>query len=243
MGRAIVTALAEHAKLTGVWERPTALGVGAPYFDNETLTLHGSPEPLAGEVDVVIDFTAPAATVQHAEWCAANGVGMVIGTTGLSDADLAALDTHAASIPIVQAPNMSVGVNALCALIDQAARMLGGDYDIEIIEAHHRHKKDAPSGTALRLLQVLLDARGGDPVFERHGDIGARKPDEIGVQTVRGGDVVGEHTVFFFGEGERLELTHRATDRGIFAAGAVRAATWVAGRKAGRYSMADVLLG
>src|SRR5690606_20318421 len=151
----------------------------------------------------------------------------------------AELASHAQAIPLVFAPNMSVGVNLLFNLAALAARTLGDDYDVEIVEAHHRHKKDAPSGTALRLAEVVADALGRDlgqvANYGRHGNIGARPPGEIGIQTVRGGDVVGEHTVHFFGEGERIELTHKASSRGAFAHGAVRAAIWTAGRKPGLY--------
>ena len=137
---------------------------------------------------------------------------------------------------------MSVGVNVLCELVNQATRMLGPGWDLEVVETHHRNKKDAPSGTAMRLFDVLKNARDGSHgVFERHGMIGARTESEIGVQTLRGGDVVGEHTVFYFGNGERIELTHRATDRAIFARGAVRAAMWLSNQTPGFYSMGDVL--
>jgi 4-hydroxy-tetrahydrodipicolinate reductase len=195
-------------------------------------------------LDVVIDFTSPEATMKHAVWCAENAVALVVGTTGLSSEDLRGLDEVSKRIPVVQAPNMSVGVNVLCTLVEQAAEMLGESFDLEIVETHHRHKTDAPSGTALRLLDVVQRVRPeGLARFERHGDIGPRGQQEIGVQTLRGGDVVGDHTVFLFGSGERLELTHRATDRSIFAAGAVRAAQWAVQQPAGRYTMRDVLLG
>jgi 4-hydroxy-tetrahydrodipicolinate reductase len=148
-------------------------------------------------------------------------------------------------VPILLSPNMSVGVNALFALVRRAARILGDAYDVEIVEMHHKRKKDAPSGTAMRLAEVAAEALSRDPAkdlaFARHGMIGERPPREIGVQTLRGGDVVGEHTVYFAGEGERLELTHRATSRDQFGRGAVRAAAWLAGKPAGLYDMADVL--
>ena len=245
MGRAIAAEVeaCPEASLAGVWERPGSVGVGKVYPDSG-LMLASGPERLADSLDVVIDFTAPAATRAHARWCASHGVALVVGTTGLEPADHAVLDDASRSIPVVQAPNMSVGVNVLCAVVELAARLAGDAFDLEIVEAHHRLKKDAPSGTALRLLEVLESVRtDAEAVFERHGQIGARASNEIGVQTLRGGDVVGEHTVYLYGLGERLELTHRATDRRIFAAGAVRAALWLRGRPAGRYTMADVLAG
>jgi 4-hydroxy-tetrahydrodipicolinate reductase len=244
MGRALVAELSGHSNLSlsGVWERHGALGTGAKYIDEPSLVLHSGPQGLQGTVDVAIDFTTRAATLAHAAWCAEHGVALVVGTTGLSDADLEALDQAALKVAVVQAPNMSVGVNAMLALVADAARMLGSDYDLEIVETHHRHKRDAPSGTALGLLAALQSARAEtQPVFERYGDVGPRTDEEIGVQTLRGGDVVGEHTVFFLGSGEQIEITHRATDRGIFAAGAVRAAAWAAKQAPGRYTMQDVL--
>ncbi|MFT5433991.1 MAG: 4-hydroxy-tetrahydrodipicolinate reductase [Myxococcota bacterium] len=248
MGRAIVSAVnsSESATLGGVWERPGFEGWAAPFTKDGGLTLETGPEALVGAIDVVIDFTAPAATVRHAEWCAANGVAFVTGTTGLSADDTAQLAVAAESVAVVVAANMSVGVNVLAALVEQAARMLGSQFDLEVVETHHRKKRDAPSGTALRLVEALQAGRTGKdgpltPVFERYGDIGPRTADEIGVQTLRGGDVVGEHTVFYYGDGERIELTHRATDRGVFASGAVRAALWAAGQSSGYFSMADVL--
>ena len=200
---------------------------------------------LASGADVVVDFTSSEASAAHAEACARAGAAHVIGSTGFSREARARVEAAATRIPVVLSPNMSVGVNVLFALVREAARTLGDAYDVEVVEMHHRKKKDAPSGTALRLAEVAAEALGRDPArdlaFARHGMIGERPPREIGVQTLRGGDVVGEHTVFFAGEGERLELTHRATSRDQFARGAVRAARWVVGRPAGLYDMADVL--
>lgn len=244
MGRAIVSALeaAPDMVLGGVWERPGFDGFGAPFAGAANLVLEAGPEALVDALDVVIDFTAPAATERHARWCAEQGVALVVGTTGLDDDNLGVLRQASTRVPLLQAPNMSVGVNVLLDLVEQAARMLGPDFDLELVETHHKRKRDAPSGTALRLLEALQSGRPGmRPVFERYGDVGPRTPDEIGVQTLRGGDVVGEHTVFYYGDGERIELTHRATDRGIFAAGAVRAARWVVAQPAGYYSMGDAL--
>ncbi len=202
-------------------------------------------EALAGGADVVIDFTAPSASLHHAAVCAKRNVALVVGTTGFSAQAKAELAGHAREIPVLMAPNMSVGVNVLSRLVAEAARALGPSYEVEIVELHHRGKEDAPSGTALHLAQAAAEALGLDPqsaaVYERHGDIGPRKPGTIGMQTLRGGDVIGDHTVYFLADGERLELTHRATSRDNFARGAVRAARFLAGKPKGLYDMRDVL--
>jgi 4-hydroxy-tetrahydrodipicolinate reductase len=202
-------------------------------------------EALAPGADVVIDFTSFEASAAHAEVCARQRVALVIGSTGFTREARARVEAAAARIPIVLSPNMSVGVNVLFALVRDAARALGEAYDVEIVEMHHKKKKDAPSGTAVRLAEVAADALGRDPsrdlAYARHGMIGERPAREIGVQTLRGGDVVGEHTIYFAGEGERLELTHRATSRDQFARGAVRAARWIVSQPPGLYDMADVL--
>jgi len=199
---------------------------------------------LAG-ADVVVDFTSHDASAGNAEVCAAKGVPIVIGSTGFAPEAKARVAGAARKIPVVLSPNMSVGVNVLFELVRQAAKVLGDGYDVEIVEIHHKKKRDAPSGTAVRLGEVAAEALGRDPkdalAYARHGILGERPPWQIGVQTLRGGDVVGEHTVFFCGEGERLELTHRATSREQFARGALRAARWIAGKPAGLYDMADVL--
>jgi len=199
---------------------------------------------LAG-ADVVVDFTSAEASARHAEACAERGVALVIGSTGFTPEAKARVAAAARGIPVVLSPNMSVGVNVLFELVRQAAKVLGDDYDVEIVELHHKKKRDAPSGTAMRLGELAAEALGRDPkdalAFSRHGIIGERPPWQIGVQTLRGGDAVGEHTVFFCGEGERLELTHRATSRDQFARGAVRAAQWIVGRPAGVHDMAEVL--
>ena len=170
---------------------------------------------------------------------------MVIGTTGLSAADKEKIAAAGKSIPIVFTPNFSMGVNVMLKLIADAAKLLGPGYDIEIVETHHRLKRDAPSGTALRLAEAVADASGRDLAktarYDRHGDIGPRTDAEIGVQTLRGGDVFGDHTVFFLGQGDRVEITHRASSRDTFAHGAVRAALWLAGKPAGLFDMQDVL--
>lgn len=195
--------------------------------------------------DAVIDFTVPAATKAHAEFAAAAGKALIIGTTGLGDDVNGVIAAAAKKAVIVQAPNFSVGVNVLLALTEKLAGTLGADYDIDILEMHHRHKVDAPSGTALGLGAAA--AKGRKVALKdvartvRDGQVGARPSGEIGFATLRGGDVVGDHSVIFAGDGERVELTHKASSREIFAKGAVRAALWCAGKKPGLYSMRDVL--
>ncbi len=244
-----LVAATEGLALAGGIERPgAAVGqdvgavagagpVGVAVVDDLAKALSGA--------DVVVDFTSHEASARHAEACAARGVALVIGSTGFTPEAKARVAAAAGRIPVVLSPNMSVGVNVLFELVRQAAQVLGDAYDVEIVELHHKKKRDAPSGTAVRLGEVAAEALGRDPkdalAFSRHGIIGERPPWQIGVQTLRGGDVVGEHTVYFCGEGERLELTHRATSRDQFARGAVRAAQWVVGRPAGLYDMADVL--
>ena len=191
--------------------------------------------------DVVIDFSAPAALVEAAAVCASAGVAIVSGTTGLDDAAKRALDDAAKRCAVLWEPNMSVGVHVLSSLVAQALAALGPSFDVEVVETHHRAKVDAPSGTAIRLGDVVKEARHGHYVHGREGRPGARKPDEIGMHALRGGDVIGDHTVFFFGDGERLELTHRASSRDLFAHGAVRAARWIAGKPPGRYRLGDIL--
>ncbi|MDI1248245.1 MAG: 4-hydroxy-tetrahydrodipicolinate reductase [Lacunisphaera sp.] len=194
--------------------------------------------------DVIIDFSSHQATAKVLEVAAAHQKAVVIGTTGHAADEKKHLLALAAQVPCVWAGNYSVGVNLLYALTQRAARVLGSDYDAEVIEMHHRFKKDAPSGTAARLLEIILEERklGADALRHgRSGITGERQPTEVGVHALRGGDVVGEHTVMFAGLGERLELTHKATDRAIFARGALRAAAWVASQQPGVYDMQDVL--
>lgn len=202
-------------------------------------------EEFLSNVEVVIDFSIASATSKLLPLCAGQRIPMVIGTTGLDAATRAGLERAAERVPIVFAPNYSQGVNALYFLAARATELLGPTFDAEIIEIHHRHKVDAPSGTAVRLGEVVAEAKRLDPEravsHGRSGQVGARPLEEIGVMALRGGDVVGEHTVYLVGEGERIELTHRATDRSIFARGAVRAAHWVVDRPAGLYDMADVM--
>lgn len=202
-------------------------------------------EPVIDQGDVIIDFTFHKSTMEFARLAARHKTAMVIGTTGLQPDELEELHELAVNFACVQAPNMSICVNVLFKLVKKTAAILGDDYDVEIVEAHHKHKKDAPSGTALKLGEMAAEARGrklGDVgVFERNGIIGERKDTEIGIQTIRAADIVGEHTVYFAGPGERIELAHRAHSRDHFAKGAATAAAWVNGKAPGVYSMFDVL--
>ena len=253
MGRSIVKVLVEDkgATLVSAIDRGghSALGqdasVLAGLHEPIGVVLTSSLESALERAEVVIDFSLPDAARSLFQACTARRVAAVVGTTGLDAASRNALDALCKVAPVVVAPNFSVGVNALWALAAQAVRVLGPDYDIEIVETHHRHKLDAPSGTAVRLTEVVAQARGIDPSSAvragRSGQVGARKPDEIGVHALRGGDVVGDHTLYLIGPGERIELTHRAHSREIFALGAVRAAHFVVGRPPGLYEMADVL--
>jgi 4-hydroxy-tetrahydrodipicolinate reductase len=251
VGKAIVRAVAEakEATLVAAIERSDF-----PYLAADAAQLAGLPaagvrfaaeRPSKGEADVWIDFSFPAVTLANVEAAKAAGAAMVIGTTGLSAADKEKIAAAAREIPIVQSPNMSVGVNVMLKLVADAARVLGPSYDIEIVETHHRAKRDAPSGTALRLGEAAAEGASRNFAavarFERHGDVGPRTDTEIGMQTQRGGDVVGDHTVYFLGQGDRIELTHRASSRDTFAHGAVRAALWLAGRGSGLFDMRDVL--
>ncbi|HVR62114.1 MAG TPA: 4-hydroxy-tetrahydrodipicolinate reductase [Polyangia bacterium] len=251
MGRAIVRAIAANpsARLVAAVERAGAPSLGqdaglvAGVSATKVLIQEGLPH--RGVAQVWVDFSVPAASLAAAETAAIGGVAMVIGTTGLSPAQKADLAAAARAVPIVFAANTSVGVNVLLKTVGDVARALGPGYDLEIVEAHHRNKRDAPSGTALRLAEALAEATkrdlGATARYDRHGEIGPRTDAEIGIQTVRGGDVVGDHTVFFLGNGERIEITHRATSRDTFAHGAVRAALWVEGQKPGLYDFRDVL--
>ncbi|ROH85507.1 4-hydroxy-tetrahydrodipicolinate reductase [Pseudomethylobacillus aquaticus] len=208
------------------------------------LVTHDIAAALEG-ADVLVDFTRPEASLQYLEACRAAGVGMVIGTTGFTAEQKQAIHAAARAIPVVFAPNMSVGVTLLISLVQSAARVLADGYDVEIIEAHHRHKVDAPSGTALRLGEAAASALGRDlascAVYGREGVTGERDANTIGFATVRGGDVVGDHTVLFAGVGERVELTHKASSRATFALGALRAAKFLAQHQSGVYDMQDVL--
>lgn len=253
MGRMLTATVleTEGAQLAGGTERPDSpllgrdMGELAGTGQAAGVALTGDAPALFQAADVVIDFTQPDATVGHAALATQAGAAMVIGTTGMSADQQAAIDAAAAAVPIVQAGNMSLGVNLLVGLAEQVAASLGIDYDIEVVEMHHKHKVDAPSGTALMLGKAAAQGRGidheGAAVYSREGHTGPRPEGSIGYATLRGGDVVGDHTVIFAGPGERIELSHKAANRGIFARGAVRAALWCARREPGKYSMRDVL--
>ncbi|TDO98181.1 4-hydroxy-tetrahydrodipicolinate reductase [Marinomonas balearica] len=209
------------------------------------VSLVDSLENCKSDFDVLIDFTSPALTMENVEFCSKNNKAIVIGTTGLSDEQKDVLDSASNKAPIVFAPNMSVGVNLTLKLLATAAKILGDEYDVEIVEAHHRHKVDSPSGTALKMGEVVAEALGRDlkecAVYGREGQIGPRTQKEIGFETIRAGDVVGDHSVWFATEGERIEIVHKASSRMTFAKGAVRAASWLAGKENGLYDMQDVL--
>lgn len=220
--------------------------------DSETrvsagVDLGDSLEDALAKSDVVIDFTLPSFTNELIEDSVEAGKAIVMGTTGHDDSQLSLIKEASKTIPIVHAPNYSVGVNTLFWLTRKATEVLGKDFDLEVVEMHHRHKKDSPSGTARRLAEILAEVRGlsydDDCKHGRFGDVGARTTDEIGVHAIRGGDVVGDHTVVYAGDGERVELTHKASSRLTFAMGAVRAAKWIASQnlKNGLYDMQDVL--
>ncbi|PMR75958.1 4-hydroxy-tetrahydrodipicolinate reductase [Billgrantia endophytica] len=253
MGRTLVNAVQQDAgaSLAGGIVEPGSSLAGADIGELAGLGKLGvaavdSLEAIVDDFDVLIDFTTPRVTLNNLAACAKHGKGIVIGTTGLDDEELAALDAYRDKLPLVFAPNMSVGVNLTLKLLATAARALGDEgYDIEVIEAHHRHKVDSPSGTALKMGDVVAESLGRTlkehGVFAREGQCGPRTDKEIGFATVRAGDIVGEHTVMFATEGERIEITHKASSRMTFAKGAVRAARWVAGQGNGRYDMQDVL--
>ncbi len=236
---AVATARADDHEVLG---RDASLLAGLPPGN---VVVADSLESRVDDFDVLIDFTTPEATLGHLAVCLAAERGIVIGTTGFSDSQKRQIRDAAKKIPIVLAPNFSVGVNLVCKLLAEAARVLGDEVDIEIIEAHHRFKKDAPSGTALRMGEVVAGALGRDlqevAVYGREGMDEERDRQTIGFATIRAGDVVGEHTVLFAGMGERVEITHKASNRMTFARGAVRAAAWLEGRSPGLYDMEDVL--
>ncbi len=251
MGRMLVRAVSEAKgmELVGATERPGSEYIGRDAGEvaaietlgvaivNDINAIHGA--------DVIIDFTAPEATLAHARFAAANDVCMVIGTTGFTPVKLGELQTVLADTPTVMAANYSVGVNLALNLIRQAAEVLGPDYDAEIYEAHHKHKVDAPSGTALAMGHSLAEGRGVDleqmAVYAREGITGARKPGTIGFSVVRAGNIVGDHKAMFISDEERIEIGHIAADRMVFARGAARAAGWLKSQKAGWYDMRDVL--
>ncbi|MBU0498747.1 MAG: 4-hydroxy-tetrahydrodipicolinate reductase [Gammaproteobacteria bacterium] len=252
MGRTLIQAVLESDGLTlgAATERAGSSLIGADAGEVAGVGRLGVAivDDLARVVqdfDVAIDFTSPAATMQHLRICREGGRHMVIGTTGLDESQKQAVAEAAGDIGIVFAPNMSVGVNLCFRLLDIAARVMGDEADIEIIEAHHRHKVDAPSGTALRMGEVVAQALGRDlkevAVYGREGQTGPRERTSIGFETIRAGDVIGEHSVWFAVNGERVEIVHKASSRMTFANGAVRAARWIAGRGMGLCDMQDVL--
>lgn len=253
MGRILIeaTELAEGAKLGAGIVLPDDSLKGADAGEMAGLgkklgvALVGTLEEAVNDFDVLIDFTAPDATMANIEFCKAHGKGIVIGTTGLTDEQKATLQAAGQDMQIVFAPNYSVGVTLCLNLLRMAAKVMGNDSDIEVIEMHHRHKVDAPSGTALRLGEVVAETLGWDlnevAVYGREGQTGARPQKQIGFETIRGGDVVGDHTVMFATEGERVEITHKAQSRMTFAKGAVRAAAWLKAQPNGVYDMQDVL--
>jgi 4-hydroxy-tetrahydrodipicolinate reductase len=251
MGRMLVEAVqsADDCRLSGALDVPgsPALGSDAAGFlgkDSGVPITADLAQGLAG-AGCLIDFTRPEGTLAHLAVCAAQGTAVVIGTTGFTDAQKAEIAAFAQRIPIVMAPNMSVGVNVTLKLLEMAAKAMATGYDIEIIEAHHRHKVDAPSGTALKMGEVIADALGRDlkdcAVYAREGVTGERDPSSIGFATIRGGDIVGDHTVLFAGTGERIEITHKSSSRVTYAQGSLRAARFLAGKPAGLYDMFDVL--
>jgi 4-hydroxy-tetrahydrodipicolinate reductase len=251
MGRALIDAVVQAGdfQLKAALERPDS-----PFLGKDAGELVGSPcgvrisadlERSLADCDVLVDFTRPEATLKHLEICGSRGIRMVIGTTGFTPQQNKLIGAASRNVAVVMAPNMSVGVNLTFKLIELTAKVLNEGYDVEIIEAHHRHKVDAPSGTALRMGDIVAHALGRDlaecAVYGREGVTGERKPSTIGFATVRGGDIVGDHTALFAGTGERVEITHRAASRATFALGALRAARFLAGMKSGLFDMQDVL--
>ena len=252
MGQRLLAAIHETSNiiLVGAVERQDHPQIGRDVGEmtglgKGNIRLSGSLQEVITTGDVIIDFTNPDAALSNLQTAAGKGKSAVIGATGFSPAQMAEVRALAQKVPCVLSPNMSVGVNVMFRIIADLAKIFGEDYDVEVIEAHHRMKKDAPSGTALRMGQILAQAlnRNFDQVgvYERKGIIGERKRADIGMQTIRAGDIVGDHTVIFGGQGERLEITHRAHSRDNFAQGAVRAACWVVKQKSGLYDMQDVL--
>ena len=251
MGHMLIEAVraAPDCQLTGALDVPSSPSIG-----NDATGFLGQASGVNIEADVrkglqnsqvLIDFTRPEGTLNHLKVCRELGVKLVIGTTGFTDAQKADIAAAAKDIAIVMAPNMSVGVNVTLKLLQMAAQAMPIGYDIEIIEAHHRHKVDAPSGTALKMGEVIAEAIGRDlkdcAVYERYGHTGERDPSTIGFSTIRGGDIVGDHTVLFAGTGERIEITHKSSSRATYAQGSLRAAQFLGGQQTGLFDMFDVL--
>ncbi len=250
MGRMLIEAVLQSPglELTVALDRADSPDLGrdcAAFLGRESGVRIGADPAAIGTAEVLIDFTRPEATLAHLDACVAAGVAAVVGTTGFDPAGRACVEAAARQIPIVLAPNMSLGVQALLRLVELGARLLDEGYDLEIVEAHHRDKVDAPSGTALQLGAVAARARGQKleqcAVYARQGTVGPRPPGSIGFAAIRGGDIIGDHTVLFAGAGERIEITHRSSSRQSYAQGAVRAARFVRGRAPGLYTMQDVL--
>ncbi len=249
MGHMLIEAIrnAPDTVLTGALGRASCIGSDAAAFLGQPAGVPIQSDLAKGlaDADFLIDFTRPEGTLQHLEYCAANGIKMIIGTTGFDDAGKAAIAAAAQKIAIVFAPNMSVGVNVTMKLLEMAAKSFSEGYDIEIIEAHHRHKVDAPSGTAIKMGEVIAGALGRDlkdvAVYAREGVTGEREPSTIGFSTIRGGDIVGDHTVLFAGIGERIEITHKSSSRVTYAHGSLRAARFLTDKAIGLYDMQDVL--
>lgn len=252
MGRRICALTGEYqgVKLSGGFEAEGNKEIGADIGELAGIGKLGLPlgrsiNTVLEASDVIIDFTHPEATIKNAELAAEAGKAIVIGTTGIQKDGVARLQALSKRTPIVMAGNMSLGVNLLLKVLRDIAKALGDDYDVEVIEAHHKMKKDSPSGTALMMARAVADAMGRDlekdAVYARHGMIGERTKKEIGIQAIRAGDIVGEHTVMFGGMGERIEVTHRVSSRDTFARGAIKAAIWLKGKPAGMYDMQDVL--
>lgn len=251
MGKMLVEAIAnaDDMVLVGALDVPAspALGTDAAASLGKPCGVTITSDLAAGlaNASFLIDFTRPEGTLKHLEYCAAHGIKMIIGTTGFDEAGKAAIAAAAKKTAIVFAPNMSVGVNVTMKLLEMAAKSFAQGYDIEIVEAHHRHKVDAPSGTALKMGEVIADAIGRDlnevGVFAREGVTGERDPSSIGFATIRGGDIVGDHTVLFAGIGERVEISHKSSSRVTYAHGSLRAARFLADKSAGLFDMYDVL--
>jgi len=252
MGKILIEACVEsdNAKLTVATEHPESSLIGTDAGEvagvgKNNVIIVSNLDDAANDFDVLVDFTRPAPTLNHLDWCVKNNKSMIIGTTGFSDDEKSQIDTAGKKIPIVFAANYSVGVTLSLKLLELTARVLGDSVDIEIIEAHHRHKVDAPSGTALKMGEVIAKTLDRtleeNAVYCREGVTGERNRKDIGFQTIRAGDIVGEHTVMFADIGERIEITHKASSRMTFAKGAVRAATWVGSQSPSVYDMQDVL--
>jgi len=252
MGKMLIETISqtEGVQLSAAIERPDSSLVGADAGElaglgRNNVTIAGKLQDVIADFDVLIDFTAPQATLANGRICAEHGKKMLVGTTGFTATEKAELLAHRSTMPLCVSANFSTGVNVCLKLLDMAARTLGDDVDIEIVEAHHRHKVDAPSGTALAMGEAVADALNRDlakvAVYGREGQTGARQRDTIGFATVRGGDVVGDHTVMFMADGERVEISHKASSRMAFARGAVRAAKWLNQQSPGLYDMQDVL--